>query len=181
MGDLSDQLARIVVDASSPDGNISAQVRGRFDISVRFVRGAYGRYVESSLAHQLGQLATLAWTRYRRDYVETVDRFLEEPVTDTGDPGSDRRRYWERLEELVANGESPGGYLWIRSRALVRWEFTIADGTLRSLAEEAFVAELTGAVTDLIADYRAQVVLVTDELFDLGLPSWRKQELAEQR
>src|SRR5262245_26713198 len=102
MGDLADRLACIVVDASSPDQMISPQVRGQ-DITVRFQAGAYRRYTESGLAHQLGQLATLTWTRHRRDYLETVDAYFEDPVDDDTPEG---REFQPRLEQLVVTGAS---------------------------------------------------------------------------
>jgi len=36
--------------------------------------------------------------------------------------------------------------------------------------------ELRSAVTALLADYRACVILLTDEVYDLGLPSWRRMD-----
>jgi hypothetical protein len=171
MGDLEDRLARIVVDASSPDGMISARASGQ-DVAVRFQAGAYRRYTESGLAHQLGQLATLTWTRYRREYLETVDAYFEDPVDDDTPEGQE---FQQRLEQLVVTGGSSDRSVSVRSRGLVHWDFMIAAGTVARLPEDEFVTQLTVAVTSLLADHRARVFALRDELFDLGLPPWARQ------
>jgi hypothetical protein len=73
----------------------------------------------------------------------------------------------------VATGTSTHGDVEVRSRALVRWEFDLADGALPVLSEGEFLVELHSASGALLADYRARVTLLTAELYDLGLPRWR--------
>ncbi len=103
---------------------------------MRFVDRAYGGYTDSHLGHQLSQVATLVWTRYRRDYVEIVDAFLGEPVHVEG---ADDRQFRDRLARLAVSGRSTAGWINVQSRALVHWEVTIKAGAVQALAEEEFL------------------------------------------
>lgn len=168
MGELSERLDRLAVQTWSPDGNICAEARGEYQISVRFAAGTYRTYTESTLGQQLGRLGALVWTRYRREYTEIMETFLEEEPLPREDP--EDRRFRERLEQLHLAGASADGRIGIRSRALVHWELTIAPGTLRALTEPEFLAQLDGAVREVVADYRARLILLTHEVYDIGLP-----------
>jgi hypothetical protein len=173
LGRLVDRLEDLAVEAVSLDGKIRASVRGRCRVTVGFAPWSYGSYAEPDLGHQLAHLASLLWTRYRRDYTEIVDAFLEEPVHVEDD---DDRRFAERLARLRVSGRSTKGRISVDSRALVRWEVAVAAGTVRALGEDEFLAELASAVDDVLADYRAQLVLLTDEIYGIGLPSWRRSK-----
>jgi hypothetical protein len=48
MGALTDRLSQIVIDASSPGGNVEAQARAGDTVDVRFAPGAYRRYHNGS-------------------------------------------------------------------------------------------------------------------------------------
>lgn len=170
--ELEDRIGLLVVDARSPDGHVSARVQGRGSVSVGIDRGEYGRYDESGLAHQLAQLATVAWARYRRLYSETLEDYAGTPSE--AEDSAQERTFAERSEQLECSGRSAGGDIELRTRGLRQWDVTIAPGTLARLPEHTFVAELSGAVAEVLADHRARMVLLTDELFDLGLPSWRR-------
>ncbi len=162
MGELADRLARIVIRANSPDGNIAAEVRGADDIRVQFGRDGYRSYGEEGLGHQLSQLATIAWARYHRDYVEIVDAFLVNPVESDSD---EDREYKARLDQLVSHGTSRQGLIEIRSRALVRWDITITPGALQRLGEQDFLDELRGGLTSVLAEHRMRMVLLRDEIY----------------
>jgi hypothetical protein len=171
MGDIGDELVEVTVMASSPDGMIKAEARYGDRVDVSFVPGAYRRYHASALSHQLSRLAPVLWVRYRRAYLESLDAYLG-GLHDDGDERPEDRTFWVRMEQVVARGVSQGRALTVHSRAMTGWDFDIADGALDTLSEAEFVAELRGAVLDLLIDYRAQVVLLTDEVYGLGLPKW---------
>jgi len=168
MGELAERLSLIAVEARSPDGGLVAAVAGRQDVSVRFLSDAYRRYRRADLAHQLEVLATLAWTRYRRSYLEVVASWAdrdEEPATTDQD-----REFQGRLAALEIVGVSASGWVTVRSRALVSWHVEIAGEPVGSLTEPEFLAELDSAVSALLADHRAKVTLLTDAVYDIGLP-----------
>jgi hypothetical protein len=168
VGQLIDRLMLLSVEVQSPDGRITADVRGEYQITVRFRGNCYRFYTEASLSQQLARLATLAWTHYRREYVEIVDAFLEEPVRDDDDKDLQFR---ERLTTMVITGTSTRGRIGLRSQALVRWTCDIQDGTIRALDEHEFLTELDSAVVDVLADHRRQLRQVTDEVYGTGLPT----------
>jgi hypothetical protein len=162
----------LTVTASSPDGQISAEVSWEGQVlSLTFRPGAYRRYTESILSHQLTQLATLLWTRQRRYYREMVDAAFDNPIHDDAvDLGPGRREYRQRLGQIVAEGASADRSIRVRTEGMRRWEFTIAEQTLRRLLEREFVGQLSGAVANLLASHQVQVILLKDEIYGLGLP-----------
>jgi hypothetical protein len=173
MPDFGDQIAAIVVRATSPDHGIHAEVRGRDEVTIRLASGAYRSYNESALARQLCQVGTLLWIRHRRAYLETVEDYLG-GLVDDGYENANQREFWRRLEQLPVIGTSARRCLTLRSRALVSWEVEIAPGTIRALRETEFLEELSSSVRAALADYRARVTLLTDELLDLGVPRGRR-------
>lgn len=173
MDRFADRLGQLAVTASSPDGGIGAEVRADDYVRVWFTAGAYRRYSASALSHQLGRLASLLWTNYRRAYLDALDTHLG-GLRDDGDERPEERTFWERLEQLVARGASDNGEVQVTSRALVSWEFKIDEGLIRSLSEAEFVAALNAATSDLLADYRARLALLRDEVLGFGLPSWMR-------
>ena len=170
MGELTDHLGQIAVEVWSPDGKIGAEARGKHQISVWFAPRCFRTYREPALEHQLAQLATLVWTRYRRAYTEIVDAFLGATGRPEQPSERDDRLFQERLRQLEVTGVSPGGWVRLRSRALVDWEVALTPGAVRSLTEQEFLAELGSAVHELMSDYQARVILLTDEVYDIGIP-----------
>lgn len=172
MGELGDRLDAMVVQASSPDGQINVSVRGQGElIDIAFRAGAYRRYREEELAHQLSRLATLAFTRYRREEQEIIDAAFGESVNDElSEYGAERRRYNEALERLTAVGASGDGAVQVRTVGLVTWTVSIAPGTLDRCTEQEFLAEARTAVGALLARYQAGVLALKDEIYDFGYP-----------
>ncbi|MGI5238574.1 hypothetical protein [Dactylosporangium sp. CA-139066] len=166
-----DRLAQVAITASSPDGGIKAEVRADDYFQIWFAAGAYERYNAHGLSQQLARLATLLWTKYRREYLYTLEEHLG-GLHDHGFERQEERIYWERLEELVARGASDRGEVRVQSRALVSWEFDVDIDALRTFSEAQFVAALRAAVSALLSDYRARLTLLTDEVLGLGLPGW---------
>jgi hypothetical protein len=173
MGEFVDRLARLVIKVASPDGRINLELRQPDQVVVSFVPGAYRSYTAGRLARQLAQLATLTWTRYHRGYRETVEAILG-PLTDDGYAHPRDREFWARLERLSLSSTSDHKTIHLRSRALVAWDISIADRVPATLTERQFLAELHSAAATILTDYRARVVLLTDEVYNLGLPNWRR-------
>jgi hypothetical protein len=180
MGELVDRLERLAVEAWSPDGRMAATAEGRYQVRLRFVSGAYRKYDEVELGHQLAQLATVLWTRYRREYTEIVAAFHDDDDPATDEEPRDRI-FRERLEQLDVSGTSAQGSIALRSRALVRWEVVVTEGTLRRLTEEQFLGELDSAIADILGDYQAQLITLTDELYDIGVPASFRQSATVDR
>ncbi|MEU8236403.1 hypothetical protein AB0C12_43000 [Actinoplanes sp. NPDC048967] len=168
MGELAERLRLVVAEAVSPDGYITAVARGPAEVRLDFAAGAYPRYRAAVLVGQLEALATTLWVRYRRQYLETVSSWAdhdEEAATTDND-----REFEQRLAHLQVIGVSTHGRVTVRSRALVSWHVEIAREPVGSLTESEFLAEVGSAVAALLADHRAKVTLLTDAVYDIGLP-----------
>jgi len=168
MGELGERLSLLKVEARSPDGWLTASARGRGVVRVGFAWDTYRGYRAAALAHQLAALATLLWARYRRRYLEIVAGWADEE--EEPEPSELDREFRERLEGLTVTGVSAHGWVSVRSRALVSWHVEIAGEPVGSLTEQQFLAELDGAVAAVLADHRAKLTLLTDAVYDIGLP-----------
>ncbi|MEU4219692.1 hypothetical protein [Actinoplanes sp. NPDC026623] len=168
VGELAERLSLLVVEAVTPDGGISATVTGPGEVRVSFAADAYRQYRAPVLARQLESLATALWVRYRRRYLEIVSSWTDRD--DEPDATDDDREFQRRLGDLQVVGVSTGGRVTVRSRALVSWHVEIGEEPVGSLTESEFVAELSGAIVALLADHRAKVILLTDAVYDIGLP-----------
>lgn len=169
MGEYADQLARVSVQAESPNGQIVGRVGGQMQVEIRFRENAYRRFSEHELGHQLGQLASVLWSRYRREYDEVTAFYRD------GEPApyeeSEDVAFRERRAALTVRGRSSRGWIEASSRALVRWEVTVDAGAVRTLTESEFFAELDSAVTDILRDWRHKVIVLTEEIYGIGVPS----------
>jgi hypothetical protein len=179
MGELIDRLEMLSVRASSPDGGIEGTVRGRLDVDIRFVHDAYRRYSERDLGHQLAQLGALLWTRYRREYLETATavRAGDNPIID--DEPRDLA-FRERMEALVVHGRSAHGWISMRSRALVHWDVKVGADAIRQLSEDEFLVELSGAIADILRDWQGKLIVLTDEIYDIGVPASLRRAAADR-
>lgn len=166
------------MEARSPDGRIGAEARGKYQVAVWFAAGAYRSYTEVDLARQLEQLASVVWARYRREYTEIMAAFMNEPPPELD---TDDHLFQQRLEEMTVTGRSADRWITVSSRALVRWEFLISGGALRALDEAGFLTELNSAVTAVLRDYQSQLILLTDQIYDIGLPRSARRSADGQR
>jgi len=153
MSDLAHRLAELTVDVASPDGHVTATVIGGARLSVRIDPASYPRYTDEQLAHQLSQLGALMWVRYRQAAYEVLRDVVGDDLVDDEGEDRDRRR---RLEQLTATATAPGGAITIRTRALLAWDVSIADGTIRTLPAAQFVAELQATIGAVVHDHFQQ-------------------------
>ncbi|BCY13195.1 hypothetical protein [Actinoplanes sp. L3-i22] len=183
MGEFADQLSVLSVRADSPDGRITGSVESPPRASVRFRDGAYRGYSDGELGHQLGQLAALLFARYRREYDEILAAYRDLPA------GSDAVQYTtpqeitfrERQAALTVHGRSTRGRLEVDTRALVRWEVRVAAGTVSTLSEAEFLTEAESVIVDVLRDWRSQTILLTHEIYGIGVPKWLTDARLGQR
>jgi len=86
------------------------------------------------------------------------------------EPTDEDRDFQRQFADLQVAGVSARGRVIVRSRALVSWHVEIAGESVGSSTESEFLAELGSAVAALLADHRAKVTLLTDAVYDIGLP-----------
>jgi hypothetical protein len=162
------QPCELPVEATSPDGQIIGRMRNRETITVAFQPYTYHHYTDAELARQLRQLARLLSVTFRREFDSYLEETLGGPRTTTD--SADSAEYQRRLAAITAVGQSPDGFVCLRSTALLDWEVDLAAGAVARLTETAFLNDVHSAVDVLMHRHRIQVLTLQDELFGLGLP-----------
>ena len=185
VNDIGQQLRRMVVTGSSPDGNLRATMTGERILQVDFRPRCFDWYNEAGLERQLAGLAVstwVAWTRERREISRKDSGLSHAEAEDARRTSKDQRRleYDEALRTIECDGVSSGHTVVIRTTGMTQWHVDIADGTLRRLDLHQFTAELQSAVQSLLRDRDAKIAVLKAHHFDIGMPrSWRAR--AEDR
>lgn len=150
-------LDRVSAETHSPDGQIIATLTGRDRVRLRFERGAYRRYGEEDLAHQLSQLATRTWVDYQRNAFAALSEEIGETVRGDERSASQKAvKYRDALAAVAARGTSQDGWIEVTSTGLVRWRVRVHNGACTRLSEEEFLDEADSALADLLADFYEQ-------------------------
>jgi hypothetical protein len=159
----------LTVTVSSPDGNIEAQVIGGQPRSLTFRAGAYQRYTEPTVAHQLARIATLLFVGRDREVQQVMeDAGLHRPRHPSEAADEAQRRYLSELPRVYATGQGPRGLVRLEATGLMQWRCDVTEGTVRHLSEFEFVAEVMGAARDLLQNHRYETALLRNEHFGSG-------------
>lgn len=173
--DLGEQLRTMTVTTSSPDGSIRATVTGENQLQLRFQPRTYQWYDDRGLARELTALGTTTWVAWTRKREEVTRIALgqshaeaEQSRQGTDDPRDER--FAEQVRGLSCEGTSRDRTVHIRLTGATRWQVEIADGTVRSRSESAFIEEAVSAFDAVIRDRTAKLALLRGEHFDIGVP-----------
>ncbi|HEY7177519.1 MAG TPA: hypothetical protein VH442_21590 [Micromonosporaceae bacterium] len=166
MGILADRLDTMQVRVVSPDGNISGLLRGRSDVMITFREGAYQRYTEQALAEQLVALARLLWAGRTREYYAALSEAFGHPITgESAAIGERELAYRAARDELVAEGVSSDGLVYLGAQGMRAFAVRIAEGALATLTEDEFAARAYEASHAMIADQFAKIRRLKDYCF----------------
>lgn len=181
MSTLRERLDALTVEATSPDGQIKTRLVGDDDLTLAFRPGAFDKYDERGLEHQLERLAVLTWITYRRGYFTALHPDDPDAAKEAQKPhwNTKYRRYHEAVAEMVGKGPAPSGLLEMRSKGLAHWKVRIQDGALKRLGEEQFIKEALAAFARVRADSEMKRTLLKDEHFGLNLPPGARRRPAE--
>jgi hypothetical protein len=158
VGVLADRLDSMQVTSTSPDGQIAGVLRNRTEVFIAFRPGSYGRYSESVLADQLGALARLLWAGRTREYYAALSEAFGETITGESPAISERDRYYRAArEELVAEGLSSDGLVYVGVQGMRTWAVRVAEGTIRELDEHEFATRVYEASHAMINDQFAKI------------------------
>lgn len=158
MGVLADRLDTLQVAATSPDGLISGVLRNRTEVLIAFRPGSYGRYSEAALADQLGALARLLWAGRTREYYAALSEGFGETITGESPAIGERdRAYRAARAELVAEGRSSDGLVYVGVQGMRTWLVWVADGIIRELDEHEFATRVYQAAHAMIDDQFAKI------------------------
>jgi len=150
---ISERVDGMVVRATSPNGSITATVRGMDAIEVSFAPGFYQRASEQEMETQLAQVARLLWANRMREYQAILD---DESggglIVDA--PGADRLddQFYEQRENLVAEGRSADGRVRVTVRGMRDWSVHISPGAIDQMREQEMLSAAVQAAEALIRD-----------------------------
>jgi hypothetical protein len=179
--DFGEQLRRMTVSGTSPDGQIRAMISGDMTLRITFAQGMWEWSDERTLSRQLAGLGTnvwVAWERERREiYRRSQSLTAEEAEQERRTPGDSRQQdFAAGLRALECEGISPSAVLHIRTRGMINWQVEIKNGALRQFREREFIDEATAAFAGLMRDRERKLILLKAEHFDLGIPrAWRER------
>jgi hypothetical protein len=162
---LSERLDRMVIDASSPDGVISAELYDRDQVKLRFAPGRFAWLDERDLEHKLEALGRVVWSRRQREYYAILSDINETRID--GEPAPVNDGQWEfvqRREQIVASGQSADGRISLSVKGMQHWTVRVQDGTVRELSEDAFAQGVRDAVKQLLDDQARQITELKVEL-----------------
>jgi len=166
VGEVAEQLARLAVTCTSPDGNISARIRAGQLEELALRPGAYGRYTEPDLAHQLARTATLLYIGHERETQRVIwDAGLDRPTDPAQARDGAEHRFLRALQTLSAVGSGPHEMVAFEISGMARWQCQIAPGTLRWLPESDFLSEVSAAATGLLRHSQFEKALLQNEHF----------------
>ncbi len=174
MGIFAERMKQLNVRSSSPDRRITAALSPPRQLDLNFMTGTFRQYREPVLEKQLGALATSLWAEYRRGVLAASAEATGDPA---GQPREDlepeRKRFREACAQIVAASDGLGGQINVTTTGLVRWEVSIARGTLAGTDEASFCHELLAAAQMVLDSYLGQVHELRNAFF--GDP-WERTE-----
>lgn len=160
--DFADQ----VVTAASPSEKVFLKLRGTGWLDVTFDSGYYARASTVDMETQLTRAARLLFIERTRAMYAGLSTEVGERV----EPGHDRlhrkaREYRERLDELTAQGASPGGDITLTGIGLGNFTVTVQPGTLDKLSEDEFRAAGAAAGVAFLDDYEDKIALLKYDVY----------------
>lgn len=142
----------------SPDRGIRARLVGGSLTELKFRPGAYARYTESELEHQLVQLARLTNVARTRGYWKSLEKVLGhgEPIDKRGpgSPGERALREAADRTEVATNSHN----IRIQVRGGTKdWQLRIRPGTVQRLEEAEFLRELRQLFQETVSRWQAEL------------------------
>ncbi|ADD39829.1 hypothetical protein [Stackebrandtia nassauensis] len=163
MGILAERLDSLSIETSSPDGQITGVFRPTSALSVHFRDGGYRGYTERGLERQLAALVASAWARYWRARQAAVAEATGEPAVPHQPWDTAGRRYRAERDRTRCEGMSAGHRVHVSHTGLRDWNVVVRDGTLSTLDEFGFAAELESGFTAAMRDHRHKLMMLRDK------------------
>lgn len=157
MPSYKDILAAQQAEVKSPDGLITAQVRGGQIAGLIFQPGSYERYSDTDLARQLEHFSKLIAVQRRRARRNSLKAALGTDATPRPRPlASSRERELRRLEqELDIKFHSE--HIKVHVTDAHNWDIRIKPGTTKQVPEELFIREAAGVTRGVLNELRMRL------------------------
>lgn len=155
---ISERVDSMVVRATSPNGSVTATVRGMDGIEIAFAPGFYQRATPQEMETQLAQVARVLWANRMREY-EAILNDESEGNLIVDAPAADRRdeQFYEQRDNLVAEGSSPDGRVRVTARGMRDWSVHIAPGAIDQMLEDEMTYAAVQAAEALIRDQMTKI------------------------
>lgn len=153
-----DEFQETTIRVATPSEKVFVSLRGEDWAEVRFAPGFYETATGREMADQLARALRLLHVERTRVLYEGLSR----QVGDTIRPGTDTlhpraAEYRRRLQEIVAEGSSPGGEVTVVGTGLTGFHVTVAPGVLGSTTEQGFADACTAAGLAFLAEHQQRV------------------------
>ncbi|MCW2792704.1 MAG: hypothetical protein JWO76_1802 [Nocardioides sp.] len=149
MAILSEAVRSMRVSVSTPNGQVLGEVRGRYEVVVRFEPGYAERVGETELAGQVQRLGRLLFAHRAAAYEELKRAILQPSRSPRPRPGGET--YERAYDALSVTGESRDGSVHVTVGGLRSWVVHIDPGAIERLGGEGVARATSEAANDLVA------------------------------
>lgn len=123
--DLQQRIDAAVFKVTLPNEQVSGEVRGQRQVSIRLAPGHYERVTTTKLQSELASLARLLFARGLRERQIAVKEVTGRVLTRRTRIGSRGSAYAQALRELAAEGESDDGTVRVTSVGQQDWKSVV--------------------------------------------------------
>ncbi|MGH3662664.1 MAG: hypothetical protein ACRD1T_09640 [Acidimicrobiia bacterium] len=166
MGIFSDLLDGITITAKSPDGNIECDLVDGRHMEMGFKDGAYKRYSDPALEHQLAGLLTSLWVGHHQARLSVLSEefdYLPREEHSTADRPS--REFAQERKMARAQGRSDSGRITIETVGRSTWSVRVQAGTVSAMDEDGFLQDFWKAFLQTMAEFRHQMAQLKRDKF----------------
>ncbi len=153
-GPLGRAIEAMHVSATTPNGQVTGEVTGWYDVRITFAPGYPERVGEAELAAQVQRLARLLFAARMAAYNHLVEEHLPQPVLPVTDQD---RAYDDDVAALESTGASADGSVRISGVAMTQWVVHIRPGLVDGVGGERVAALVTEAANAFVRDRVAGV------------------------
>jgi DNA-binding protein YbaB len=171
---VSDEFAEMIerseVTVTTPNGQVTATVRGQREVTVRFAPGFYATCSTAKLQENLQAAARLLFAAARREHLEQIRAFTgRDDVESRPDPQTPRDHdYYARLAELVAEGESDDGLVSVSAVGQQHYVVRVTPGVLDRVPQEQVEAACAQAADRMLAETERKAAAARWEIYLSG-------------
>ena len=166
MGIIADRLDSMVVRAAAPGGSLSAELRGRSAVFIRFEPGTFQHYDERLLERHLAAVARQLWAGRTRAYYAAVNEATVLPINGELPPNTQRDVEYDDLRSrLVAEGCSADGTVSLSVRGMREWDVRVSPGATRQFSEREFAERVRAAAEELINDQYSKILELKQQIY----------------
>ena len=170
---MTDEFAELIerseVTVTTPNGNVTATVRGEQDVTVRFAPGFYATCNTAQLQDHLQTVARLLFAAARREHLEQIRVFTgrdADEVESRPEPQTPQDHdYYARLAELFAEGESDDGLVSVSAVGQQQYVVRVKPGVLDRVPQAQIEASCAQAANRLLAETELQAAAARWEIY----------------